>query len=40
MKKSEFRESQIIKAIKENEDGRSVEEINREVGINKGTFFN
>lgn len=40
MKKSKFTESQIIKAIKENEAGRSVEEISRELGINKGTFYN
>ncbi|SOE20280.1 putative transposase [Spirosomataceae bacterium TFI 002] len=40
MKKSKFTESQIIKAIKENEGGRSAEEISRELGINKGTFYN
>lgn len=40
MKKSKFSESQIIKALKENEAGRSVEEISRELGINKGTFYN
>jgi len=40
MKKSKFSESQIIKAIKENEAGRSVEEISRELGINPGTFYN
>ncbi len=40
MKKSKFSESQIIKALKENESGRSVEEISREMGINKGTFYN
>ncbi len=39
MKKSKFKESQIIKALKENESGRSVEEISRELGINKGTFY-
>ena len=38
MKKSKFTESQIIKALKENESGRSVEEISRDFGINKGTF--
>ena len=31
MKKSKFSEHQIIKAIKENESGRSVEEICREL---------
>ncbi len=40
MKKSKFTESQIIKALKENEAGRSVEEISRDLGINKGTFYN
>jgi len=40
MKKSKFSESQIIKALKQNEAGRSVEEISRELGINKGTFYN
>jgi putative transposase len=40
MKKSKFSESQIIKAIKENESGRSVDEISRELGINPGTFYN
>lgn len=40
MKRSKFTESQIIKAIKENESGRSVEEISRELGINPGTFYN
>lgn len=40
MKRSKFSERQIIKAIKENEAGRSVEEISRELGINPGTFYN
>ena len=40
MKKSKFTETQIIKAIKANEAGRSVEELSRELGINKGTFYN
>jgi len=39
MKKSKFTESQIIKALKENEGGRSVEELSRELGISKGTFY-
>ncbi|MDF1699155.1 MAG: transposase [Saprospiraceae bacterium] len=39
MKRSKFSESQIIKALKKNESGRSVEEISRELGINKGTFY-
>lgn len=40
MKKSKFSESQIIKAIKENEAGRKVEDISRDLGINVGTFYN
>ena len=40
MKKSKFTESQIIKSIKENESGRRVEDISRELGINPGTFYN
>jgi putative transposase len=40
MKKTRFTERQIIKAIKENEQGRKVEDISRELGINPGTFYN
>lgn len=39
MKKSRFSESQIIKALKENEAGRRVEDISRELGISTGTFY-
>lgn len=39
MKRSKFTEVQIIKAIKANEAGRSVDELSRELGINKGTFY-
>jgi len=39
MKKSKYTESQIIKAIKENESGRSVDEISRELGISTATFY-
>lgn len=39
MKKSRFSESQIIAAIKQNEAGRKVEEICRELGISNGTFY-
>ena len=40
MKKTRFTESQIIKALKENESGRTVEELSRELGIHKATFYN
>ncbi|TDS51615.1 putative transposase [Myroides indicus] len=39
MKTSNFSESQIIKALKKNEQGRSVSEISRELGIDKSTFY-
>lgn len=39
MKKSRFSESQIIKALKENEGGHNVEDVSRELGISKGTFY-
>jgi putative transposase len=39
MKKSRFTESQIIKSLKENEAGRNVEDISRELGISMGTFY-
>jgi len=39
MKKSKFTESQIIKALKENEQGRSVGDLSRELGIDKSTFY-
>jgi len=40
MKKSRFTETQIVKALKEHESGRSTEDICRELGINKATFYN
>lgn len=40
MKRTKFTESQIIKALKENEQGRKVEDICRELGIHQGTFYN
>ncbi len=40
MKRGKFYESQVIKALKENESGRSVDEIRRELAINVGTFYN
>ncbi len=39
MKKSRFTESQIIKALKENEQGRRVDDLSRELGIDKSTFY-
>ncbi|MFC4691548.1 transposase, partial [Dokdonia genika] len=33
------RNSQIIKALKENEQGRSVSDISRALGIDKSTFY-
>ena len=39
MKKSRFKDTQIIKALKENEAGRRVEDISRELGISTGTFY-
>ena len=40
MKKSKFTETQIVKSLKEHEGGRSTEDICRELGINKATFYN
>ena len=39
MKTSKFSESQIIKALKENQQGRSVGDISRELGVDKSTFY-
>lgn len=39
MKRSKFTESKIIQALKENEQGRSVDSISRELGIDKSTFY-
>lgn len=40
MKKSKFTETQIVKALKEYEAGRTTEDIRRELGINRATFYN
>lgn len=40
MKKSKFTETQIVKSLKEHEGGRTTEDICRELGINKATFYN
>lgn len=39
MKKSRFTESQIIKVLKENEQGRAIGDIARELGIDKSTIY-
>jgi putative transposase len=39
MKKSRFTESRIVKALKENDQGRSVGDLSRELGIDKSTFY-
>jgi putative transposase len=39
MKKSKHSEAQIVKALKEYENGRSTEDICRELGIAKVTFY-
>ena len=39
MKKSKHSETQIIQALKEYESGRRAEEISRELGVNKATFY-
>jgi putative transposase len=40
MKKTKFTETQIVKAVKEAEGGRSIADISRELGINPQTFYN
>lgn len=40
MKKSRFTESQIVKAPKEYEAGKKAEDICRDLGINRNTFYN
>ena len=39
MKKSKYTETQIVKAIKENEAGKSVQDICRELGVSNVTFY-
>ncbi|TMU50366.1 hypothetical protein FGG15_19980 [Flagellimonas algicola] len=39
MKKSKFTKGQIIKALKENKEGRKVGDISREMGIDTSTFY-
>jgi putative transposase len=40
MKKQKFSEAQIVKALKEQEAGRATEDICRELGVHKATFYN
>ena len=40
MRKSKFSESQIIKAIKENEAGVKPSQVARKYGISEATFYN
>ena len=39
MKNSKFSESQIIQDFNENEQGRFVGDLSRELGIDKSTFY-
>ena len=39
MKKSKYRESQIVKALKEHESGRSTQDVCRELGVSNVTFY-
>ncbi len=39
MKKSKFTESQIVKALKEHESGRSAQDVCRELGVSTVTFY-
>ena len=40
MKKKRFTESQIIKILKEYENGRDVQQLCREYGVARATFYN
>lgn len=40
MKKTRFSESQIVKVLKEHEAGKGVDDICRELAINRATFYN
>lgn len=39
MKKTKFTETQIVKAIKEHENGKDAKEICRELGISTASFY-
>jgi putative transposase len=40
MKKSKFTESQIVQALKEHEAGKNVDDICRQLGINRNSLYN
>lgn len=40
MKRTRFRETQIVKALKEHESGRKLEDLCRELEVSKATFYN
>jgi putative transposase len=40
MKRTKFSETQIIKILREQENGRSTSELCREYGISQATFYN
>ena len=40
MRKARFNETQIIKVLKEVEDGRQVKDVCREYGISDATYYN
>ena len=40
MKKTRFRESQIVSILRQQEAGKSVKDISREHGISDATFYN
>ena len=40
MKKTRFTETQIVKALKEHEVGRKLEDLCRDLEISKATFYN
>jgi putative transposase len=40
MKKSQFSEEQIHRAVTQMEAGRTAEEMSRELGVSKGTLYN
>ena len=39
MRKTKFTESQIVKALQENEGGRKTDDLCRELGVSRATFY-